>query len=91
MENEYAKMCQDEFSSAFDMFHEAIKDRQTVFPAWLPISFANPANMAAIQKALGVGGAVKLYIFCHCCPLTSQNIAKPNENSDVCIRCKVRQ
>ena len=38
-----------------------------------------------------MGGAAKVYkLFCHFCPLTSKNIAKPNESNEICIKCKVK-
>ena len=56
-------MYQDEFGAAFDLFNEASKDGQTVFTDWKPLNSSMPANMAAIQKAFGVGGVAKVFIF----------------------------
>ena len=80
-------MYQEEFKELFELFIAASKPNQEVFPDWEPINFANPADMAAIQKVLGIGGAAKVWkFFCHCCSLTSDNIVEPNEN--LCSTCQ---
>ena len=89
MGKETANMYQEEFKDLFQIFIDASADNQKVFPEWKPINFSNPADMAAIQKVLGIGGAAKVWrFFCHCCSLTSQDIVTPNEGSDVCTECR---
>ena len=71
----------EECHELFQLFIDASKPNQKIFPDWEPINFANPANMAAIQKVLRIGGAAKVWIFfCHCYSLTSEDIVDPNEN-----------
>ena len=71
MGKETTAMYQEEFQDLFDVFVDASKQGRQVFPEWEPIHFSNPADMAAIQKVLGIGGAAKVMtFFCHCCYLT---------------------
>lgn len=63
MGKETATMYQDEFKELFDTFNEASKEGQDIFPEWQPVNFASPADMAAIQKCLGIGGAAKVMHF----------------------------
>ena len=53
MGKETKKMYQEEFKDIFQVFLDASKEGQTIFPGWHPINFANPADMAAIQKCWG--------------------------------------
>ena len=53
----------EEFSEIFQMFDDASKPGQQIFEGWEPLNFANPANMAAIQRMLGIGGACKIVTF----------------------------
>ena len=88
MGKETKKMYQEEFKSLFDTFIEASEEGQDVFEGWKPINFSNPADMAAIQKVLGIGGAAKvLQFFCHCCPIISAEIVTPNKGEKNCGRC----
>ena len=92
MGKETKKMYQEEFKSLFDTFIEASEEGQDVFEGWKPINFSNPADMAAIQKVLGIGGAAKVYkFFCHCCSITSAEIVTPNEGDNICGRCREKQ
>ena len=85
MGKETEAMYKEEFYKLFDLFYEAGKEGYIVFPDWYPLNFANPANMAAIQKCLGIGGAAKIMIFfCHCCALTSNKIVSANVNTYYC-------
>ena len=56
-------MYQKEFDEAFDLFYQASKEGQTLFQDWKPLNTSMPADMATIQKALGVGGAAKVFDF----------------------------
>ena len=55
-------MYQDVFRNFFQIFIDTSAKNQEIFPDWEPIIFANPANMAEIQKVLGIGGAAKVWI-----------------------------
>ena len=63
MGKESKQMYQDEFGEAFDLFNQASIEGQTLFQEWKPLNTSMPADMAAIQKALGVGGAAKVFNF----------------------------
>ena len=66
MGKETKEMYQDKFRHIFQLYSDASKENQTIFPDWEPINFVNPADMAAIQKVLGIGGAAKVWkFFCH--------------------------
>ena len=66
MGTKLATMYQEEFAYLFEIFDKASKEGQTIFPYWKRIEFANPANMAAIQKCLGIGEDEKVMgLFCH--------------------------
>jgi hypothetical protein len=89
MGKETTAMYQDEFQDLFDIFVDASKPGQKVFSGWEPIHFSNPADMAAIQKVLGIGGAAKVMtFFCHCCSLTSSEIAVENSGDAICDACR---
>ena len=88
MGKETKEMYQDEFRHIFQLYADASKENQTIFPDWEPINFVNPADMAAIQKVLGIGGAAKVWkFFCHCCSLTLQKIVEPNVGDAICATC----
>ena len=53
MEKDSKQMFQDEFGAAFDLLNESSKDGQTVYSDRKPLNSSMPADMAAIQKALG--------------------------------------
>ena len=63
MGKETDAMYREEFSEIFEVFNNASKPGQTIFEGWEPLNFANPADMAAIQKMLGIGGACKVKTF----------------------------
>ena len=57
-----------------------------LFSDWQPLNFASPADMAAIQKCLGIGGAAKVQkFFCHCCEICSDVICKPRVGIKISI------
>ena len=92
MGKETQQMYQEEFSHIFDLFQKAGEKDQSIFPDWVGINFSNPADMAAIQKVLGIGGAAKVWkFFCHCCSLTSKDIVTPNTGSNICEKCRKKQ
>ena len=71
---------------------DASEQCQDIFPKWKSINLSNPSDMAAIQKVLGIGGASKVWkFFCHCCSLTSNDIAKPNEGDAICGDCRQKK
>ena len=49
---------------------------------WLgfqPLKLGFNANMSAVWKLLGVGGAAKVHEYpCHCCTVRSADLTKPN-------------
>ena len=92
MGRETDKCYQEEFRDTFEMLFRAAEMQQQEFEGWEPLNFANPADMAAIQKCLGLGGAckVKTY-FCYCCSLTSSNCSVPNKGMAVCTKCRTKQ
>ena len=63
MGKESKQMYQEDFGEAFDLFNQASTEGQTLFQEWKPLNTSMPADMAAIQKALGVGGAAKVFNF----------------------------
>ena len=92
MGKESERMYQEEFCEMFELFRKAGMPMQDIFEGWKGVQIVNPADMAAIQKILGIGGAAKVYkFFCHCCPLTSANIVKPNSGAGICERCAEKQ
>ena len=92
MGKETEKMYQEEFKKIFELFDEASKQGQQVFPGWERLNFANPADMAAIQKCLGIGGAAKVMkFFCHCCSIESNDIVTPNASDKICSSCASKQ
>ena len=92
MGKETKQMYQEEFASIFQLFSDASVEGQDIFPDWEAINFSNPADMAAIMKVLGFGGAAKVWrFFCHCCSLVSNKIATPNEGDAICGKCQTRQ
>ena len=50
-------MYREDLSKIFELFNDVSKPGQTIFEGWEPLDFANPADMAAIQKILGIRGA----------------------------------
>ena len=92
MGKETATMYQEEFREMFDIFNKASKDGQTIFQDWKKLNFSSPADMAAIQKCLGIGGAAKVMkFFCHCCPITSREISTPNTGDNICEECRKKE
>ena len=76
----------------FELFRKSGLLMQEIFEGWKGVRIVNPADMAVIQKKLGIGGAANIYnFFCHCCPLTSENIVQPNTGAGICDRCGVKQ
>ena len=63
MGKESEKMYQEEFCELFELFRQAGLPMQQIFLEWKGVRIANPADMAAIQKVLGIGGAAKVYNF----------------------------
>ena len=89
MGKENSALYQEEFKDIFRTFIDASADDQQVFQEWKPINFANLADMAAIQKVLGIGGAAKVWrFFCHCCSFALQDIVTPNQGADICTDCR---
>ena len=85
-------MYQEELKYLFDTFISASEEGQDIFEGWQPINFSNPADMSAIQKLLGIGGAAKGYNFsCHCCAITSAEIVTPNKGDNICDCCVEKQ
>ena len=81
-------MYQEEFKEMFEILFQAAEVGQTEFPGWEPLNFANPANMAAIQKCLGLGGACKVTkYFCYCCSIVSHLCATGNTGDKICRKC----
>ena len=92
MGKETEKMYQEEFKKIFELFDEESKQGQQVFPGWERLNFANPADMAAIQKCLSIGGAAKVMkFFCHCCSIESNDIVTPNASDKICSLCASKQ
>ena len=63
MKKEIEQIYQEEFKKIFELFDKAINVAQMVFSGWEQLNFANPADMAAIQKCLCIGGAAKVMKF----------------------------
>ena len=63
MGKETTTMYQEEFKHLFELLFWAAKISQQEFNGWEPFNFANPADMAAIQKCVGLGGACKIKQF----------------------------
>ena len=60
MGRETNKMYQEECKDLFELMFCASMENQSEIPEWKPLNFSNPADMAAIQKSLGIGGACKV-------------------------------
>ena len=84
MGKETDKMYQNELCGLFDSFINVSVEDQDVFEGWKPINSSNPADMATIQKVLGIGGASKLYKFFHYCSITSAEIVPSNKGEGIC-------
>lgn len=52
-----------EFCELVELFRQASLPMQEIFSEWKGVWIANPADMTAIQKVLGIGGAAKVYNF----------------------------
>ena len=63
MGKETATMYQEDFKDIFEIFSKVSKDGKTTIEGWHPLTFASPADMTAIQKFLGIGGAAKVMKF----------------------------
>ena len=76
----------------FEVLFRAAQEGQEEFPGWKALNFSNPADMAAIQKYLGLGGVCKIKrFFCYCCSLKSEKCAKPNVGNKICKECLDKQ
>ena len=63
MGKESEQMYQEEFCEMFELFRKVGLPIQDIFEGWKGVQIVNLADMAAIQKILGIGGATKVYIF----------------------------
>jgi hypothetical protein len=77
--------CIRHFKDVFD-FCQRLRTVALPERGWLPFLVAEPQDMKPIQLSVGRAGASKRnYLFCHCCPCSSDDLAVPRENP--CTSC----
>jgi hypothetical protein len=92
---ETKEIYRNEFENIFVRFHELSDKYDGALPidsaftaaGFKPIRVAVNCDMSAQWKMFGTGGAAKVHTFpCHCCPIKSANLARPNSvHCSLCV------